>query len=74
MEGAEIVATTADGREYHTESGPDGHFELSVPAGEVTVEFQPVDGLMGIPEPIQVMVTEGDTLDLGEVGYDTGIR
>ena len=74
VEGAEIVATTIDGRQYRTESGPDGHFELSVAAGEVTVEFLPVDGLMGIPEPILVVVTEGDTLDLGDVGYDTGIR
>lgn len=74
--GAVIVATNDEGDEVgRTLSGDDGAYELVVgQTGTLTVTGQPVEGLMGTPEPQQVTLT-GDvrraTLDLA---YDTGIR
>ena len=74
VEGAVIVATAPDGRRYRTESGPDGRFRLDVAPGVVRVEFLSVEGLTGIPEALEVEAVEGEVVDLGDIGYDTGIR
>ncbi len=42
--------------------------------GETTVLFSDVEGLMGTPQPVVVTVLPGETVDLGEILYDTGIR
>lgn len=72
--GAEIVAMGAGGDEYRTTSGAEGRFNLPVPAGDYTVTFAPAEGMMGTPEPVTVSVEESATLDVGDIGYDTGIR
>jgi hypothetical protein len=54
-------------------SGADGEFTLQLEPGQYTVEFEPVEGLLGTPQPIDVSVTS-QPVDLGTVTYDTGIR
>lgn len=71
---AEVVAMDVDGNEYRALSGVDGSFRLAVPAGKIVVTFSEVEGLMGVPEAISVTVAAMETVDLGEIGYDTGIR
>jgi type 1 fimbria pilin len=71
---AEIVATLPDGAEIRARSGQDGRFHLVLPAGVVTITFAAVEGLMIAPDPITATVQENQTLDLGDVTYDTGIR
>ena len=74
VEGAVIVATTADGYEVLTTSDAEGRFTLELPEGQITITYQPVEGLMGTPEAALVSVAQGSTIDLGFVVYDTGIR
>jgi hypothetical protein len=71
---AEVVAMDVDGNEYRAFSGVDGGFRLAVPAGNVVVMFSKVEGLIGVPEAITVTLAHRETVDLGEIGYDTGIR
>lgn len=74
VEGAVIVATTADGDEIETTSDAEGRFTLELPEGRITITYQPVEGLMGTPDQASVSVAQGSTIDLGFVAYDTGIR
>lgn len=62
--GAEIARTT---------SGVDGGFFIAVDAGSYSVSGQPVDGLMGAPEPVSVTVSDGSASQI-QLSYDTGIR
>ena len=71
--GATVVIETAAGDSVSAVSEPDGRFEASVAVGAIRVIPQPVEGLLGTPQPIEVEV-EGGSLDLGEIAYDTGIR
>lgn len=71
---AGVVAMDVDGNEYRALSGVDGSFRLAVPAGKVVVTFSEVEGLMGVPEAVTVTLAHMETVDLGEIGYDTGIR
>jgi hypothetical protein len=50
----------------------DGTFSVQLPAGEYTVEAQPVEGLLGTPAPIELTVV-GEVSDI-DLAYDTGIR
>ena len=49
-----------------------GRFRVALPPGVYTVVSQPVEGLMGIPAPLDVEVPEDDVTV--ELSYDTGIR
>lgn len=49
-------------------------FHLAVPSGNFVVTFSEVEGLMGVPEAITVTLAPREMIDLGEIGYDTGIR
>jgi hypothetical protein len=55
-------------------SDEDGSFRIVAPAGEPTVVFGEVAGLMGTPDSLSVSLDPGETVDLGEIAYDTGIR
>jgi hypothetical protein len=68
------VTVMVGGEEFHTVSGVDGRFEVTVPAGRATLVFDQVEGLMVSPEPIQIVVVEQGLVDVGDVLYDTGIR
>jgi hypothetical protein len=72
--GAEVVAVDVDGGEYRAISGADGSFRLPVPAGDLTITFSEVEGLLGVPDAVTFTVAENETVDLGVIGYDTGIR
>jgi len=62
--GKEVARLTTDGS---------GLFRFSLPAGEYTLEPQPVEGLMGTAQPMPFTVTDGVVTWL-DVAYDTGIR
>lgn len=74
VQGAVIVATSADGDEIEATSDAEGRFTLELPEGEYTLTYQPVEGLMGVPDQGSVSITQGSAIDLGFVAYDTGIR
>ena len=72
--GATIVIREAAGAEVaRAMTGPDGSFFQAVPAGDYTIEPQPVDGLMGTAGTQLVMVKDGIAAAV-QVDYDTGIR
>jgi len=50
----------------------DGTFTLTLPAGTYTLVPQPVEGLMGTAEPVEVIV-DGPIAGI-DIAYDTGIR
>lgn len=62
--GAEVARVTTDGS---------GLFRIALPAGDYTLEPQPVEGLMGTAPPMPFSVAEGPPAFL-DVVYDTGIR
>jgi hypothetical protein len=72
VEGAVIVAVGEDWRSEAV-ADSDGRFALSLPDGGYILEPQAVEGLMGTASPIAVEV-RGGPVDVGELGYDTGIR
>lgn len=69
-----VVARHNSGAEYRGTSDQDGRFSIAVAPGAFTVHFPAVDGLIGSPASIPVTVAESESVDLQEVGYDTGIR
>lgn len=72
--GATVLAVSASGDRVEVTTGPDGRFSFDVAAGRYQIVAQPFEGLMGIPEPIEVEVASGGTIDVGVLVYDTGIR
>jgi hypothetical protein len=71
--GAVIVVRDAAGSEVATATTDDeGRFAVALAPGRYTIEGMPVEGLMGNPTPIDVLV--GDGLSAVELFYDTGIR
>ena len=64
--GSEVARATSDA---------DGAFALTLPPGTYRLTPQPVDGLLGTPEPISFAVLTGSApIDLSPISYDTGIR
>lgn len=64
VEGGESVG--------HTLTDVSGRFSFSLPPGSYEIVAEPVDGYMGTPAPVVVLVDDGfTTIDLE---YDTGIR
>jgi len=74
--GAVIVATNASGDEVgRATTAADGTYALFVTqSGTVTITAQPVTGLMGTPQPVQVTLSEPSQVKQLDLSYDTGIR
>jgi hypothetical protein len=72
--GAFVIVTDVRGSEVaRGATAVDGTLVLDVPAGELTVTPQPVEGLVGTAPPMIVTIAAGQTLQL-TADYDTGIR
>ena len=73
--GAPIVVTQADGGQIVAQGETDGEGRLTlvVPAGDLVVTAEAVEGLMAAPAPMAVSVSAGGTSEI-ELDYDTGIR
>jgi hypothetical protein len=71
--GAVLILRSADGSTLRVEADESGLFSVELPPGEYVVEGQPVEGLMGAPAPVTVVVEEGAATAI-ELEYDTGIR
>ncbi len=73
--GAILVFTNADGAEVaRATSAADGTFIVELAPGAYHVTAEPVQGLMGTPEPLDVQVEAGRPMTDLQVSYDTGIR
>jgi hypothetical protein len=75
--GASVVVRSASGEPVaEATTAADGTYLAAVPtAGTYVVEAQPVEGLMGTPAPVEVVVPAGPgAWALADLGYDTGIR
>jgi hypothetical protein len=73
--GAEIVIRNEAGEEVaRLRSAEDGTFEGALPAGRYQLEPQPVEGLLGTPAPIDLVVADAGEPEVITVSYDTGIR
>jgi hypothetical protein len=75
VSGAEIVVLDARGDEVERARTDDaGAFLVELPAGEYQLVPQPVEGLLGTPAALAIVV--GDQEDSGPltIQYDTGIR
>ncbi len=71
--GATILVLDARGTEVArllTDAG--GNYSVALPAGQYTIEPQPVDGFMHQAEPVAVTVGAG--VASVDIAYDTGIR
>ena len=75
VSGAVLVFTDPDGAEVaRTISGADGSFLVELAPGAYRLTAQPVEGLMGTPEPMDVEVVPGKPMTELQISYDTGIR
>jgi hypothetical protein len=75
VEGAEVVAFDAAGDEVgRARTDADGRFALELPPGAYRLIPQPVAGLMGTADLIEIEVVAGERLDALILSYDTGIR
>jgi hypothetical protein len=71
--GATILIRDAHGTVVaQMTTGPDGSFQASLPPGTYRVEPQPVEGLMGGADTVDVTV--GASFQFVTISYDTGIR
>ena len=74
VQGAVIIARGADGTESaRAQTDAAGKYAIELPTGDYTIEPQPIDGLMGTPNPAQIRV-QGDAPAKADFIYDTGIR
>ena len=73
VEGAVIVVTDAAREEVgQATTDADGRFFVALPAGSYLVTAGDVEGLMGPPASMEVVVSDGEATI--ELEYDTGIR
>jgi hypothetical protein len=70
----EVIATLSDGTELRIVSSLDGTFRIALPPGEVVITFAVDEASMLAPDPITATIVANQTLDLGDLTYDTGIR
>ena len=71
---AEIVIVGEAGNEVaRVRTDGEGRFSVELEAGEYRLVPQPVEGLMGTPQEVGIVVHETD-VDVGLISYDTGIR
>jgi hypothetical protein len=74
VSGAVLIARDGGGKEVtRITTDASGLFRFSLPAGDYTLEPQPVQGLMGTAQPMPFTVSDGAVTWL-DVAYDTGIR
>jgi hypothetical protein len=74
LAAAVIVARTEAGREVaRAMSGADGFYGIHLAAGHYTLEPQPVPGVLGQAEPVDIDLGAGNMKTVDFV-YDTGIR
>jgi len=76
VEGALVLVQPGDGRDIvvaQGETDTEGRVLLDVPPGSYVVLGAAVEGLMGTPQPVPVVVEAGGRT-LVELSYDTGIR
>jgi len=72
--GATLTIGDAQGKDVAVVvSDANGLFALTLPPGDYVLIAQPVEGLMGTPEPLSFAVLAGSPVEL-TVAYDTGIR
>jgi hypothetical protein len=73
--GAVLIVTDDAGREVgRGMSDANGDFAISLEPGHYVLTPQPVEGLMGTAQPVDVTIGEGGPAMTFEVAYDTGIR
>ena len=73
VEGATIHVIDVTGVEVaQLVTNANGEFSVTLPPGAYRVKADPVDGMVGTPDPVQVNIAE-TTIDI-EFEYDTGIR
>ena len=73
--GAVLVFTDVGGTEVvRTTTAVDGTFAVDLAPGAYHVAAEPVEGLMGTPEPMDFEVVAGAAPTELELSYDTGIR
>jgi hypothetical protein len=68
-----VVRDGAGNEVARAETDATGTVFIEAPAGDYVVEAQPVEGMMGTPEPLDVTVVDGAGT-LAALAYDTGIR
>jgi hypothetical protein len=74
LAGAVILARNDAGREIaRATSGADGFYGVHLAAGHYTLEPQPVAGVLGQAQPVDVDLATG-TMKTVDFVYDTGIR
>ena len=72
--GAVLAFTDPAGVEVaRVTSAADGSFSVELAPGAYRLTAEPVEGLMGTPAPMDVLVEAGAPTEL-QVSYDTGIR
>jgi hypothetical protein len=72
--GAVLVIRDGTGKEVaRRTTDASGLFRFNLPAGDYTLEPQPVQGVMGTAQPMPFAVADG-ALTWLDVSYDTGIR
>ncbi len=71
--GASLVVTDDEGtRVGSVTTEDDGSYRILLPAGRYLLEPAPVPGLLGTPDPVEIVIT--DTPISVDLVYDTGIR
>ena len=72
VEGARLRLDGSSGMTVTTDASGTAR-EADIPVGAYRLVAQPVDGLMGTPAPLRVVIRRGDATHIA-VSYDTGIR
>jgi hypothetical protein len=73
--GARIVVLDVDGREVAIAvTGAEGRFSIELEPGRYELVAQPMEGLLGTPAPVSLVVVEGVDPEPITLVYDTGIR
>lgn len=71
---ARITAINAKtGSQTSTVTDAEGRFSLEIQAGTVQLSGAPVEGLMGVPDPVEITALAGEQHNIDLV-YDTGVR
>lgn len=73
--GVRIIVLDGDGDEVAIAvTGEDGTFSVELPPGNYQLVPQPMEGLLGTPAPVSVVVVQGPDPEPITLVYDTGIR
>ena len=72
VDGARLRLDGSSGMTVTTDASGTAR-EADIPVGAYRLVAQPVDGLMGTPAPLRVVIRRGDATHV-TISYDTGIR